>query len=151
LSRIDFGRTQARKATGDNRNIANTFFSGMHGEDLTNIDRESQIAKAEALNRYNDAQKTLSEMLAEAGRNRNLEYAGASQDEFDYAQSLEPEPTGGVIGGGPTGQPTQAQIDAYTKAANAPRIREIRKALMAHGPNWSQRKRLMAELARLRG
>lgn len=89
---IDRERLEARKQIGEDRNAANTFFSGMHGVDLSHTDQAANDARAEALARYKEAETTLAQALADAQYSRNQDYADADQMEWDYAQSIKPEP-----------------------------------------------------------
>ena len=118
----NIARQQAlnRKTVGEQRNEGGTFFSGMHTQDLSDIDQQTRIAREQALARYKEAESNLNAVLQQALADKQGAYGDAAQMEWDYAQSLPPEPqappsTQAPAGGGGAGGSNKGQGQGQNK------------------------------------
>jgi len=114
LDTVARNEARAKKETGMNRNAANTFFSGMHLDDIKTLGDEAGIKRKQALDEWTAAMTELNSLLAEAEETKNNILSQADIEDLEAFEASQPVPqeeaaapsggsgggSGGVGGGG---------------------------------------------------
>lgn len=145
VSEIGRALTQGTRQTGLSHNDINTFFSGLHAEDVQDLQNESARRRQAALDEYNAAVGQLNSALQEALAARQGTVTEAGAADIEAARALEPEATGDLpVSPGPPpapGAPPRRPIGGTRGKATptepyrgpAPRMRSLSKRKKKRG------------------